>query len=62
MNGITKTKSGFMSNCNECGRKTQIIRSTIMKSGKQKGWKKVVHRCELHGNFTLLIRPPRKGE
>ena len=51
-----------MSNCKTCERKTQIIQSTVVKSGKQKGWKRIVHRCQLHGNATIFVRPPRKGE
>ena len=62
MNDITKTKSGFMSNCKTCGRKTQRIQIEYVKSGKQRGWKKITHRCELHGNGIILVRPPKKGE
>jgi len=51
-----------MSNCNICGRKTQVVQRKIINTGKQKGWTEVVHRCEIHGSFKLKIRPPRKGK
>lgn len=51
-----------MSNCEVCGRKTQIIQKGILKTGKRVGQTKLVHRCELHGNFTLyIVSKDKKG-
>jgi len=51
-----------MSNCKICGRKNQIIQVQVVKSGKQKGWKRITSRCELHENTVLFVRPPIKSE
>ncbi len=51
-----------MANCKECGRKTQVVQIEIIKTGKQKGWKKVKSRCELHGLQQNLVRSPLEGK
>ena len=42
--------------------KNQIIQVQVIKSGKQKGWKRVTSRCELHANTVVLVRPPIMSE
>ena len=57
MEDITKEKSGFMSNCDICGRKTLIIQKSFPKSGKNKGWTMIKHRCTLHGVREMKTKP-----
>ncbi|GAG63360.1 unnamed protein product [marine sediment metagenome] len=50
-------------NCPSCGRKTHIYqKSKTLQTGKQEGWTKFKHRCEIHGNFEGMVRKERKGE
>lgn len=49
--------------CPTCGRKTQIIMKTKSPiSGKNAGWSKLKHRCEIHGTFEMKVHNPRNGE
>ncbi len=45
-----------MSNCNICGRKTQVVQRLTIQKGKFLGWTKIIHRCEIHGNQELKLR------